>query len=216
MGKYSQNNEDELIKNFFSGQEESGKNLTLLSIGENDGKTLSNALWCIERGWLATLVEPSTKCFEKLTTLHKDNGKICCIKNAVSDKKGTVTFYESREHAKHMYGENHSLLSSLNKEQVDIWGKDNEFDETECEAITFNELLEKSKHKTFDLITVDCEGYDFIIVKQMDLNALGCQMLIVESNTLTNKDEESLFLQYCNSQGFILHAKTRENLIMVK
>jgi hypothetical protein len=34
----------------------------------------------------------------------------------------------------------------------------------------------------FNFITIDAEGYDLCILKQMDLVALGCECLIIEHN----------------------------------
>jgi len=73
--RYSQNNEQEIIENFFKRQENEGSDLVLLSIGENDGKTLSNSLACIERGWRATLVEPSKRHLKKCLIFTRETVK---------------------------------------------------------------------------------------------------------------------------------------------
>jgi len=41
-------------------------------------------------------------------------------------------------------------------------------------------LLGLSKIKKFDFISIDAEGHDLEILRQMDLKALGCQMLCIE------------------------------------
>jgi len=209
--RYSQNNEDEVIKNYFSKQEIENFNLTVLDIGANDGKTLSNSLWCIERGWNATLVEPSNKCFNKLVELHKDNGKIQCFKVAIGNENGTSEFYESGQHAVEHYGENHSLLSSLKKYETEKW-RDESFTKTEVDVWDFNKLKEFSQRKKYDLITIDAEGFDYDILIQIDLNDVGCQMLIVENNGT----EQNKYIEYCETFGLKLHNKTYQNLIFVK
>lgn len=178
---YSQNNEELVIKKYFSEHEKVNECLTLLSIGENDGKTLSNVLACIERGWYATLVEPSEKSFAKLFALHENNEKVECLKYAISTECGIVEFHESGEHAKEQYGENHSLLSSLKKEETAKWVNDT-FTTTKVEAIDFEELLNLSMNNSFELISIDAEGMDFDILQQIDLFDIDCMMLIVENN----------------------------------
>lgn len=211
MGKYSQNNEQELIQKYFSKQELEGKTLTVLDIGANDGKTLSNSLACIERRWHATLVEPSKKCFIKLAELHEENVYVEIFNVAIGKENGTAKFFESGEHAANIYGENHSLLSSLKKEETNKWRAES-FTETETTVWDFNKLWLESEKLNYDLITIDAEGFDYDILTQIDLNQVGCQMLIVENNGL----EQEKYMEYCVKFGLTLAYKTHENLIFVK
>lgn len=209
---YSQNNEEEIIKNFFEEKELNGKHLVLLDIGANDGKTLSNSYACVLRGWEGVLVEPSKKCFEKIKQLHNLNA-VEFFNVAISDKDGFSTFNESGTHAAHIYGENHGLLSSLNDDQVQIWNKES-FTKTEVETWTFKKLVEKSSYKKFDLISIDAEGFDLTILKQIDLTEVDCKMLVIESNNVMGIELE--MMEYCSNFGMNFHARTRENLIFVK
>lgn len=211
MGKYSQNNEDGIVGQFFSKQEFEVKNLTVLDIGANDGKTLSNSLSCIERGWNATLVEPSNKCFKMLTELHKDNSKIECFKVAIGLSTGLAYFYESGQHAVNHYGENHSLLSSLKQEETTKWSEES-FTKTEVTLWDFKTLLQHTKYIKYDLITIDAEGFDYDILTQINLTQVGCQMLIVENNGT----EQNKYIEYCEAFGMKLYDKTYQNLIFVK
>jgi FkbM family methyltransferase len=208
---YSQNGECKIIKDYFANHEKENQYLTLLSIGENDGKTLSNVLACIERGWYATLVEPSEKAFAKLFALHENNEKVECLKYAISTECGIVEFFESGEHAKEQYGENHSLLSSLKKDETTKWVNDT-FTKTKVEAIDFNTLLDLSVSVSFELISIDAEGMDFEILKQIDLFELGCYMLIVENNG----QEKEKYINYCYNYGMKLFKTTPQNLIFVR
>lgn len=210
---YSQNNEEEIIKNYFAKHELENNCLTLLSIGENDGKTLSNTLACIERGWYATLVEPSKKAFNKMFLLHKENKKVEMFNCAIGDTCGEVVFHESGEHAKQHYGENHSLLSTLVESEAAKW-KDESFTKTTADCLDVETLLEKSINSTFELISIDAEGYDFNILQQIDLFEIGCLMLIIESNG--NTDIEKKYTEYCAKFGMRPFTKTRENLIFVR
>lgn len=203
---YSQNNEEELIRRYFG--ESTG---TFLSLGENDGITLSNVYACVQRGWSGTCVEPSEKCFAKLSELHKDNPLIECFNVAIADKCADMEFHESGEHAKQYYGENHSLLSSLKKDETVKWTEET-FTPTTVKAIDFKTLVEKSKYKKWDLISIDCEGFDWEILTQIDLGEVGCKMLIVENNG-TGQDK---YIDYCSRFVMKLHATTPQNLIFVK
>ncbi len=204
--RYSQNNEEDLIKQYFGD-----RTGIVLDIGANDGKTLSNSLACIERGWYATLVEPSAKCFSKLTDLHKNNSKVECFRVAIADKCADMEFHESGEHAKHFYGENHSLLSSLKKDETTKWTAE-EFTTTTVKAIDFKTLIKKSKFKKWDLISIDAEGFDYEILTQINLTDMGCKMLIVENNST----EQDKYISYCEKFGMKLYSKTYQNLIFIQ
>jgi FkbM family methyltransferase len=205
MKSYSQNAEDLIIKKHF------GDNTgTVLSLGENDGKTLSNSLLLIESGWSALLVEPSKESFKKLTDLHKDNNKVVCVNVAISDQEGEFEFLES---GSHITSEDHSLLSTLKPTEVLRWmGTDTVFTPTVVEAINFNSLLKRSPFKTFEFISIDIEGLDFEVLTQIDLNEIGCKVLCIESNS---KDDYK-YIDYCLKYGMRLFHKNHENLIFVR
>lgn len=202
--RYSQNDEEQIIKQYFG--ELPG---TFLSLGENDGKTLSNVYACVLRGWGGTCVEPSIRCFNRLEALHHDNPLIECFNFAVADKCGYLEFYESGEHAREYYGENHSLLSSLKKDETVKWTKET-FTPTIVQTVDFKKLVERSKYKKWDLISIDCEGWDWEILIQIDLS--DCKMLIIENNGT----DQQKYIDYCSKFGMRLHHTTPQNLIFVK
>ena len=197
---YSQGLEQETILNHmkdFKG--------TLLSIGENDGETLSNVRQLILNGYAAVLVEPAETPFAKLKELYKDNPNVECLNVAISDTEGMVTFYESGEHL----GKGDSgLLSTLVPEEMKRWNDD--FKQTITRSIKMDTLLDISPYKTFDLISIDAEGKDYEILSQIDLT--GCKLLIVETNSI----EDKKYIDYCKNFGMRLVFKNAENLIFVK
>ena len=202
---YSQNNEEQIILKYF-GVEKG----TVLDIGANDGKTLSNSYACILRGWQGVMVEPSSKCFESLFQLHQGNCSVFSFNFAIAEKTGTLDFYESGEHLKNG---DHGLLSTLKESELERWkGSDNKFTKTKARAVTFKRFLELSRVKKFDLISIDAEGVDYEILKQMDLEKLGCKMLIVETNGVENEK----YIDYCAKFGMTIYHRNQENLIFVK
>jgi len=201
---YSQNNEEQIILNYFKDFKGS-----VLDLGANDGKTFSNSLKVIELGWSADLVEASPGTFAKLQELHKDNPRVKCHNIAVSNVNGSVKFYES---GTLLGGSDESLVSTLDKKELARWGNKVKFTETVVESVNFKKLLTMTKNINFDLITIDVEGLDYIMLKQMDLNALKCKMLIVE----TNGKDVIKYVTHCKQFGFNTLATNGENLIMVK
>jgi FkbM family methyltransferase len=204
MNDYSQYGEGKVINHYFNDFKG-----TLISLGENDGKTLSNVLGLIENGWNAHLVEPSKEAFSKLEALHKHNNKVHVYNYAVSDYSGETTFYHS---GTHLNKGDVSLLSTLDKKEIDRWNGTCEFTEEKVNVKTFKDFLNDTKLSTFDFISIDCEGVDYKILKQIDLTALQVKMLCIEYNNV----DEQMFTEYAKIHGFKLHYKNYCNLIFVK
>lgn len=203
MTNYSQNTEDTIAANYFGSFKG-----TLLDLGANDGMTFSNSFKLIQLGWEADLIEASPNTFTKLQKLHESNDKVKCHNIAVSNVNGRVKFYES---GTLLGGSDKSLVSTVDKRELERWRGKVEFTETIVESVTFNKLLEDTKNKKFDLITIDIEGVDWIVLSQMDLTALGCKMLIVE----TNGKENIKFIAHCAKHNMSLFNSNQENLIFV-
>jgi len=201
---YSQNNEQQIIANYFNG-----KIGTFLDIGANDGVTLSNTYQLVLDGWNGVGVEPSNEAFAKLVTNWQMKGG-AVFNYAISDMNGQVTLHESGTHLKK--GDT-ALLSTIKPSEMDRWrGTDNTFTATTCECVDFTTFLDESPIKQFDFISMDIEGAELTVLPQMDLNALGCKMIIVEFNG----KEEYKYNDIIIPQGFKQIAKNAENLIYAK
>lgn len=202
MKSYSQNNEQKHILEFFNG-----KKGTLLSIGENDGQTYSNAYALIQLGWCASLVEPSRKSFEKLFRLHRYNKNVMCLCFAIGNKDGIVDFFESGSHFSDK--SDFSLLSSLKKDETDKW-KNVNFESKQTEVHKYKTIFGNYK---FDFITIDAEGMDIDILKQIDLS--NTQLLCIEWNSKEEIKKE--ILEYTSKFGMnnIIY-QSGENLLIAR
>lgn len=212
MKSFSQNGEDLIVLEYFNG-----KKLNLLSVGENDGITLSNAYALIQSGWTGTLIEPSRAAFESLISKYPNTTKdICCLNIAIDNYVGKADFYESGHH---LGADDISLLSTINEKEMDRWaGTNNTFEKTSCEVWNFSKLCyflkSTGRNAAFNYISIDAEGSDLKILKQIDLNFVCCQCLCIEWNGsagIRNDIEDYVF-----SFGMKLHHENLENLIFVK
>ena len=199
---YSQNQEEQVILNYFG--EKKGH---LLDLGANDGMTFSNSLRLIQLGWSADLVEPSPGTYEKLCELHKNNEEVKCHEVAISSVNGTVEFHES---GTLLGSDDKSLVSTLDPKEKQRWGGKVAYKKISVESVTFNSLLERTKKRTFDFITIDVEGLDWLVLNQINLKEVGCKMLIIE----TNGKETLKYVKYCNQFGLSLLSSNQENIIM--
>lgn len=201
----SQNNEAQIVSNYFKGFKG-----TVLDIGANDGKTFSNSYDLIQSGWSGALFEPGS-IFSKLEKLYEGNKKVSCYKLAIGEKEEQVTFYESGAHVKN--GTDTGLVSTLDWNETIRWSIQGvEFTERKVQAVPFSWVLKC--HKQFEFITIDAEGFDFQILKQINLDQVGCRCLCIEHN-----GDIDLKIQYANIARFYglrWLAENRENIIFAK
>lgn len=207
MMSYSQNQEDKFVLRYF-------KNFkgTLLEIGANDGQTLSNSNLLIQHGWKAHLVEPASV-FSDLQALHANNSKVKCYNYGIGETNVTLPFYESAEHVPS--GADRALVSTFDTAETARWTNAGvKFEQKDLELKTFRDFWDEAGMPDFDYISIDAEGFDWLILQQIDLVAISCKCLCIEWNS--DPELYSLFVEYCTKAGLELRVQNAENLIFVK
>lgn len=206
MKTYAQNKEDLFIQEYFGNYKG-----TLLSIGENNGLDLSNARALLEQNWTGHLVEPSS-IFYELKRLYIGNQNVHCYNVAVGEKQGIVDFYESGAHVPN--GTDKALVSTLDFNETQRWANV-DFKKIKVNVVPFNFLWEMTDFAKFDFISIDAEGHDLSILRQIDLDAVGCKCLIIEHNG--SEDLKTDFCEYCVHQfGMKVALVNRENIIFIR
>lgn len=205
LASYAQNQEDLFVLNYFKSFKG-----TLLEIGSNDGHTLSNSLLLIENGWKAHLLEPGETCVD-LMYLHEKNDKVTVHNFGIGETNGKVKFYESANHVPG--GTDKGLVSSTDYAETERWRKAGvQFKETEIMLYTFDKFWSSIGKPQFDFISIDTEGCEVAILKQIDLEKVGCKVLIIEWNG--NPELSTKFTRYC--EGYRLALVNNENMIFTK
>lgn len=199
---HSQNYEELIVLEYFNS-----KSGTLLSLGENDGVTLSNSFALIEQGWSGTLVDASPKAFAQLKELHGNNPNLVLLNYAVGSENGFATFYESGE----LLGMGDTaLVSSLKLEETKRWGSIKmPFEEKRVEVIDFEKLLSLTHFEKYDYITIDIEGAEIEVVPQIDFKKLGTKLAIIEWNSKYAEFYDNIMFPF----GFKLIHTNAENRI---
>lgn len=166
MERYTQGEEQRVILDHFGSQVG-----TFLDIGANDGRTFSNTYALSLLGWQGACVEPSPRAFAALKATHEGNERIRLINAAITTQDGQVTLHDSSD----------TLVSSLESASKAAWAHHGfDWNEIRVEGITVPTMLSRSGFTAFDFISIDAEGHDLEILRQMDLHALGCRMLCIE------------------------------------
>jgi FkbM family methyltransferase len=202
---YSQSNEQEIIINLFKGKRD-GK---FLDIGANEGVTLSNTFALANfYGWSGLLVEASPKAYQRLLKNYELIDRDFDFQNvAIWKEDGLLDFWESGE----LLGKGDvALVSSVVPSELKRWESLNmPFEKMTVPCTTIKTMLERSRHFRFDLLSLDVEGAELDILPQIDFDALGIKVAVIEWNS---KDEQK-YHDIMLPQGFKLVHKNMENLI---
>jgi FkbM family methyltransferase len=193
MKFYSQYGEDKVVSEFLNYRP-SGN---VLEIGANDGITISNSLHFIQLGWGATLIEASPISFERLENLHKNNEKVQCLNFCLSDIEQKFNFYHN---ITHLNKGDSDLLSTISEHSYfDSKKSGNQFAQFEVDCYRFQTCEKLLKHNKYDLISIDIEGYDYQVLQQINLNKIGCDILIIEYNN--NQQTKNKIIEYSSEFG---------------
>lgn len=204
---YSQYGEDQIIFNYISKQYTGN----VLDIGANDGKTLSNSLCFIENGWGASLIEASPICFKRLQRFHAGNDKVQTLNYCLSNENKNVVFYHNTTHYQK---DDVDLLSTISKESfLGSKRSGNPFETFEIQSHRFDSIEDKLLYNKYEIISIDIEGYDLEILKQIDLKKFDCKVLVIEYNDV--QTTKNLIMDYCSLYNMknVLH-DNRTNLIL--
>lgn len=207
---YSQNNEEDIIRQYFGGRR--GR---LLDIGANDGVTFSNTRGLLLEGWTGMLIEPSLKACLRLKEIYQNNEQgIECLNFGIAETTGWYEFHESSGFDN---GPDVALLSTLVPTEKGRWGSRVSWESCRAWFMSFNDFMFACGARNilkFEFISIDAEGYDWQILRQINLDQVGCQCLCIEHNG----KPDLLFNFRAHAGHFGLHeiSMNPENIIFVR
>ncbi|MFA5023524.1 MAG: FkbM family methyltransferase [Patescibacteria group bacterium] len=184
---FSQNGQDKFLeKKIFHNI----KNGYFVDIGANDGISYSNTYFFENKGWKGLCVEPIPEIFEKL-----QKNRICeCICGAVSDQQAEYSDFLHITGALEMlsgiinkYEKNH--IARIDKE---MYKSKEEKKIIQVKNYHFNQIV---KNKNIDYLSIDVEGSEFDIIKNIDFSKFEIKVISIE-NDYGNKNILNLLKNY--------------------
>ena len=158
------------------------KNGTFVELGAHDGFELSNT-HILENSffWNGVLIEPVKSSFNKLI----NNRKTICLNKVVYNKKGNITFQEDLI----------SELSTIKEFSNSDLHKRKKKIEYEIESITLNEIFKDYLNTHYiDFLSLDTEGSEYTILKELDHNEYRFGLICVEHNFTNNREKINTLL----------------------
>lgn len=168
---YAEHREDEYLFNLINA-----KGLTIppyfVEIGACDGIHISNCRLFAENGWGGIFVEPNAHYFGQLEQNYEHRQDILTIQAAVSDHAGIETFYR--------YPNNVDLSGLHEKPLYSVYYAD------KVKIVEAANLTQKE----VGIMSIDVEGHEQVILKNLfTLKKYPC-IMIVESNTMQDRKEQ--------------------------
>ncbi|HEY4256922.1 MAG TPA: FkbM family methyltransferase [Candidatus Udaeobacter sp.] len=176
------------------------QDIFVLKIGANDGITNDSlaTLLLADARYRGLLVEPMPMYAAMLRANYGKCGRFAIEQAAVAASSGTTNMYYVDENAlkgiglgnldwvrgvasldrlhvlKHLSPELHSAVK-----------------ETSVESLTVNALLSRHNIQKIDLLHIDCEGFDYVILRQFDFTTLRPRIVLFEQKHLTAPDRQA-------------------------
>ena len=168
---YAQHEEDLLVEQLLGPIE------SFIDIGANDGVLFSNTYKFAKLGARGLCVEPSPKTFLKLRLNHLFHPRVSCIRAAVSNRNGSISFIKDG------YEEVLSRVSDLPIHQTVNDSSDKPT--ITVPAITLEKLLFRYTHlKKVDLLSVDVEGHEKQVFEGLKDCPFKARIIVLEADKM--------------------------------
>ena len=182
------------------------RNVFFVQVGSNDGMRVDPLRpWIIKYRWRGILIEPVQHLFEKLEHNYRDSEGLIFENTAIAETDGYKAFYRLSEKAAH-HPEFAQGLGSFDKELL--------FKHSTCipdlekhliveniPCLRWNSLMTKHGVERLDLVHIDAEGYDYQILRQIDLKTLRPLVVMFEYYNLPS-DQMRAIIDLLESNGY--------------
>jgi FkbM family methyltransferase len=169
--------------------------VTFVQIGSNDGTTGDPLRELAEsNGWAGVLVEPVPYVFERLRAQRAGDDRLALENAAIADRDGSAPLYHLRERGDdedlpEWYDQlgSFSLPTILKHEEL-IPNIRELLVTTDVRTLTFDSLCAQHGLTTLDVLHIDVEGYDWEVLRQVDLARYRPDIVLYERVHLSDDD----------------------------
>ena len=180
------------------------ENLFLINIGAMDGVMFDDLIgYSTMYDYKGLYVEPIPYLFDRLKNNLAKEGNL--FENcAISDRDGHVTMltipsdvidndlvHPCFRGMSAIWPPKNGLGSEGDKETVEKYAT-----KVKVKSMTLENLLKKHKIKDFDILSVDAEGHDYEIFKQINFKKYRPKLIRIEWNTLSKENQKKIIEKY--------------------
>mgnify|MGYP000854727544 CR=1 FL=1 len=177
-----------------------------IQVGAHDGLKNDPINKYIKKyNWHGILIEPQQDIFYKLKENYKEFSKNLIFENiAISSAKNEIELYRSKSGNKSTVA---SVRKNITKRQLKAGDKELHSVKVKCTSL--NNLINKHSVIKIDLLQIDTEGYDFEVIKTLELENLKPKIIHFEFGHLTPKECNDL-VKYLSLHNYSIHWGGRE------
>jgi len=168
-----------------------------VEVGSNDGERFDHLKRVIhEHEWRGVMVEPVPYVFERLRRNYGGFERIELENAAIADRDGHLPLYHLREatpEERERLPSWYDAIGSFSRESVlgharEIPDIAERVVEAQVPCLTFDSLCRKHRVERLDLLVTDTEGYDFELLRNIDLAAHHPRLIVYEHFHLSPED----------------------------
>ena len=186
---------ERLIEQEFRGRE----NVQVVQIGSNDGLSGDpvHSLLLRNPSWQALLVEPVPFLFERLQRNYPAEPRFQFANVAIAESEGAQPFYYIGEAAKERAAEvsqHFDQLGSFDREHIARHcgtALDSFIVTANIPTLPLPVLLERNGVSRMDLLHIDVEGYDWMVLRQLDLRHFQPAVILFEHKHFSDETRQA-------------------------
>ena len=190
--------------------------LVILQIGANDGMTDDPIYDFIKKNnCFAIVVEPIKDIYSSLAENYRDSPNVVCENIAISKADGSQVFYSvdnSKDLPYYVTQLGSFSREIILKEKTNIPDIENYITEQIVECLSLDSLLRKHSIDLIDLLYIDTEGYDYEVIKQLDLTQIKPKLIHYEHIHLSENDKTACEQRLKHHKYCIRDASKRDSL----
>ena len=193
----------------------------VLQVGSNDGISGDPLYNLIQenKNWQALFIEPVPYLFEKLKKNYNNQSRFIFENVAIND--GSIqTFYTVSDSVKNSIPNLpkwYDQLGSFKREHITnhLKGIMEPFiEETLINGATLQSIIDKNGIETIDLFHVDAEGYDWLVLSQLDLIKFTPKIILYEHKHMSI-EEKNHSLEFLMNNNYSVY-KLGSDFICIK
>jgi FkbM family methyltransferase len=173
-----------------------------VQVGSNDGRSGDPINMLIkQRGnWSGVFVEPVPYAFARLQDNYGLSDKFRFEQLAIGEDFETKTFYYVAEDAKKALGDQlptwYDQLASFDRNHI-LKHLDGVLEpyiqEVDIDCVPLQHIFDKNNVEQIDLVHIDTEGFDYHVLKQVDLERYAPSVVLFEHKHLNEEELKSAF-----------------------
>ena len=199
QSNFSQSNEEQILSTIFSNTRKG----FYIDVGCHHPRRFSNTALLYKNGWKGINIDASAKNLKLFNIFRKRDKNICAL---ISEKPEKLRYY---------YFDDSALNGILSFAKVNFL-KDLGYKVISEEYMVTQRLDDiitnfELPNKRIDLLDIDVEGYDFQVLKSIDLSLFYVRVILIETG-----DKENEIAKYLLKYNYSFYKKIDRNSFFLK